>query len=102
MVSYSLGALVAPPVTKRLGIERSVLSGVLFTVVSMALSATFSAMEVVPLILPLFVFSRTFSKAVYSGLLSLLLYIPLVNVIVLVYFAYTEWPIEKQRKERKQ
>jgi hypothetical protein len=72
------------------------------TVVSMALSATFSAMEVVPLILPLFVFSRIFSKAGYSGLLSLLLYIPLVNVIVLVYFAYTEWPIEKQLKERKQ
>lgn len=34
VVSYSLGALVAPPVTKRLGIERSVLSGVLFTVAS--------------------------------------------------------------------
>ena len=53
-------------------------------------------------LLPLFVFSRIFSKAGYSGLLSLLLYIPLVNVIVLVYFAYTEWPIEKQLKERKQ
>lgn len=51
-------------------------------------------------LLPLFVFSRIFSKAGYSGLLSLLLYIPVVNVILLIYFAYTEWPIERRLRNR--
>jgi bacteriorhodopsin len=42
-----------------------------------------------------------FKKAGYSGLQIIFLFIPLVNVIVFVWFALTEWPIEKELKEMK-
>ena len=39
-----------------------------------------------------------FRKAGYSGIQIVLLFIPLVNVIVFVWFALTEWPVEKELK----
>lgn len=42
-----------------------------------------------------------FKKAGYSGLQIILLFIPLINVIVFIWFALTEWPIEKELKELK-
>ena len=41
---------------------------------------------------------KIFSKAGYSGALSLLLFVPLLNIILLFWFAFTEWPIERSRK----
>ncbi len=38
---------------------------------------------------------RIVSKAGYSGALSFLLLIPLVNIILLWVFAFVKWPIEK-------
>jgi hypothetical protein len=38
-------------------------------------------------------------KAGFSGVASLLMLIPLVNIIVLLYFAFTEWPIERALRE---
>ncbi|MCL4794639.1 MAG: hypothetical protein KJZ84_08755 [Bryobacteraceae bacterium] len=35
---------------------------------------------------------KLFERAGYSGALSLLMFIPLVNLIVLVWFAFSEWP----------
>jgi hypothetical protein len=40
---------------------------------------------------------RIASKAGYSGAMSLLMLIPLVNIIILVIFAFSRWPIEDQR-----
>ena len=40
-------------------------------------------------------------KAGFSGAASLLMLIPLANVIVLCYFAFTEWPIEREVRETK-
>jgi len=37
--------------------------------------------------------SRIFSKAGYSPWLSLTIFVPLVNLIVLFWFAFSEWPI---------
>ncbi len=37
-----------------------------------------------------------FRKAGYSGLQLALLFIPLVNVLVLIWFALAEWPIQRE------
>lgn len=42
-----------------------------------------------------------FKKAGYSGFQTILLFIPLVNVIAFIWFAITEWPIEKELKSLK-
>jgi uncharacterized membrane protein YhaH (DUF805 family) len=39
---------------------------------------------------------RIAAKAGYNGALSLLLLVPMVNFIVLLIFAFGEWPIEAQ------
>ena len=41
-------------------------------------------------------FWMIFSKAGYSGWMSLLQLIPLVNLIVLFYLAFAEWPIQRE------
>lgn len=71
-----------------------------------ALSAAFAAMGAVWLlvciaflILSLVINWRIAEKAGFSGAASLLMLIPLVNVIVLIYFAFTEWPIERSLRE---
>lgn len=35
---------------------------------------------------------RMFQRAGYSGALSLLMLVPLVNLIVLLWFAFADWP----------
>jgi hypothetical protein len=35
---------------------------------------------------------RIFQRAGYSGALALLMFIPLVNLIVLIWFAFSDWP----------
>lgn len=42
-----------------------------------------------------------FKKAGYSGFQIILLFIPLVNVVAFIWFALTEWPIEKELKSLK-
>jgi hypothetical protein len=41
---------------------------------------------------------RVARKAGYPGAYSLLLFIPLVNLVVLFYFVFTEWPVERLAK----
>lgn len=43
---------------------------------------------------------RIASKAGYSGALSPLMLIPLANVIVLIVFAFSKWPIEQRLEAR--
>jgi hypothetical protein len=42
----------------------------------------------------LWIWSAIFKKAGYSAFMSLLMLLPLVNFLVLLYFAITKWPIE--------
>ena len=44
-------------------------------------------------------FWRIFTKAGYSGAWSLLMLIPLVNVIVFYVFAFSSWPALKERAQ---
>ena len=45
---------------------------------------------------PLFVLGRIFSKAGYSRWLGLTMIVPLVNLIVLVWFAFADWPATRK------
>lgn len=42
------------------------------------------------------VFGRSFEKAGYSRWESLALLIPLFNLLVLLWFAFADWPIERE------
>jgi len=44
-------------------------------------------------------FYQIYKKAGFSGLLGLLMFIPLVNLGMLLWFAFTEWPVFKQLRE---
>lgn len=69
------------------------------------LSAMFASFIVVWTIIGLAIFVlsliinwRIASKAGYSGALSLLMLIPLVNLIIVLIFAFGEWPVEAEVK----
>jgi hypothetical protein len=44
-------------------------------------------------------FWRIFSKAGFSGALSLLMFIPLVNLIMIFVLAFSEWPALREKRE---
>jgi hypothetical protein len=44
---------------------------------------------------------KILSRVGYPGFLSLLLFVPIVNVVVFLLFAYLPWPIEDEREEAK-
>ena len=47
-------------------------------------------------------FWKIFSKAGFSGWLSLLMVIPILSFIMLLYLAFAEWPIHRQLNYIKQ
>jgi hypothetical protein len=51
------------------------------------------------LILSLIINWTIAAKAGYSGALSLLMLIPLVNIIIILMFAFSEWPIQRELRE---
>jgi hypothetical protein len=53
------------------------------------------------LILSLWINWTIASKAGYSGALSLLMLIPLVNIIIILMFAFSEWPVQRELREAK-
>jgi hypothetical protein len=44
------------------------------------------------------IYWRIAMKAGYPGPYSLLMLIPLVNLIIIIMFAFTDWPIERELK----
>jgi hypothetical protein len=44
-------------------------------------------------------FWKIFQKAGYPGWYFIVIFIPLVNIIALFYFAFTEWPVHKALRE---
>ena len=53
-------------------------------------------------IFALVIYWRIFSKAGYSGARSLLMLIPIVNLIIVIMFAFAEWPIQRELKQLRQ
>src|SRR5205085_6270394 len=69
------------------------------TVNSGALTGIFLTSTIFALIVIIFaviIYWRIFSKAGYSGALSLLMFIPIANIIVLCVLAFGNWPIHKE------
>jgi hypothetical protein len=42
---------------------------------------------------------QMFKKAGYSGALSLLLLVPLANVVLILWFGFSEWPVVRENRE---
>jgi hypothetical protein len=49
--------------------------------------------SIVLLVLAIVIWWRIFSKAGYNGALSLLMFVPIANLIMLLILAFAEWPI---------
>ena len=50
-------------------------------------------------ILTAVIYWRIAVKAGYNGAMSLWLFVPIINFIVILVFAFTEWPIEQELSE---
>ena len=57
--------------------------------------ATFGLIMLAVCVFMIFCYWKIFSKAGYSGALSLLMIVPLVNLIVFIWFAFAQWPVLK-------
>lgn len=51
---------------------------------------------IVGLVVLFIAFAKIFSKAGYSALMCLTLLVPLINFCVIIWFAFTTWPIERK------
>ena len=54
------------------------------------------------LIFAIIIYWRIFSKAGYSGARSLLMLIPVVNLIIIIMFAFSEWPVQRELNQLRQ
>jgi hypothetical protein len=66
-----------------------------------AAAGSFALIGIIALAMTVFfvyIYWRIAVKAGYPGAMSLLLLIPLANFVVLIMFAFSEWPIEVQLK----
>lgn len=48
-----------------------------------------------------FMLALIFRKAGYSGFQIALVFVPVINIAVFVWFALTEWPIQRELRELK-
>jgi uncharacterized membrane protein YhaH (DUF805 family) len=67
----------------------------------MALVPVFLVVMLVLFLISLIVAWRITVKAGYTGVLSLLLLIPVVNFVMLLIFAFSEWPIQAKLRAMK-
>lgn len=56
----------------------------------------FGLIGLASIVFAIIVWWRIFSKAGYSGAMSLLLFVPIANIIVICMLAFAEWPILKE------
>ncbi len=54
------------------------------------------------IILGIIIYWRIFSKAGYSGALSLLMLVPVANIVVLCILAFGQWPIYRELNQLRQ
>ena len=51
----------------------------------------------IPVVIVILPFWRIFQKAGYSGFLSLLMLVPVVNLVMLYFLAFSDWPATRGR-----
>jgi uncharacterized membrane protein YhaH (DUF805 family) len=56
----------------------------------------FGLIGLASIIFAVIIWWRIFSKAGYSGALSLLMFVPIANLIMLIILAFAEWPIQAE------
>lgn len=61
-----------------------------------AFMAGYAIFLIIIAVVAIVIYWRIFAKAGWSGALAILMLVPLVNLILLIVFAFTEWPIERQ------
>jgi uncharacterized membrane protein YhaH (DUF805 family) len=59
----------------------------------------FGLIALVVIVFTIIVYWRIFSKAGYSGALSLLMFVPIANLIMLCVLAFAEWPIYRELRQ---
>jgi uncharacterized membrane protein YhaH (DUF805 family) len=74
-------------------------SGSVF-VIAIALALAFIFLVI--LTVKLLICCKIFSNAGYSWALGLLMLIPIVNIIMIFYLAFADWPVRKELRELKQ
>src|ERR1700694_398221 len=62
----------------------------------------FGLIALVVIVFTIIVYWRIFSKAGYSGALSLLMFVPIANLIMLCVLAFGEWPILRELNQYRQ
>ncbi len=58
--------------------------------------------SLISVIIGILIYWKIFSKAGFSGWLSLTMLIPLVNIIMMFYLAFAEWPVVRELNQLKQ
>ncbi len=58
--------------------------------------------SVAAIVFGIIIWWRIFSKAGYNGAMSLLLFIPIANLIVICMLAFAEWPVLKELNQLRQ
>lgn len=56
----------------------------------------FGLIMIASIVFTLIIWWRIFSKAGYSGAMSLLMFVPIANLIILCVLAFGEWPILRE------
>ncbi len=67
--------------------------------IATALEAYFAVIGIIivlSIIFSIVIYWRIFSKAGYSGALSLLMFVPVANLVMLCVLAFAEWPIYQE------
>jgi hypothetical protein len=75
------------------GVDTGILAGYLIFVFAIA---------IISVIFSIIIYWKIFSKAGYSGALSLLMLIPIANIVMLCILAFGEWPIYRELNELRQ
>ena len=62
----------------------------------------FGLISLAVFVFTIIVWWRIFSKAGYSGALSLLIFVPIANIVMLCILAFAEWPILRELNQLRQ
>lgn len=62
----------------------------------------FGLISIAAVVFAVIVYWKIFSKAGYNGAMSLLMFVPIANLIVLCILAFGEWPIHRELNQLRQ
>ena len=63
-----------------------------------AFMTAYGIFVLVILVVTIVIYWKIAQKAGYPGAMSLLMLVPIVNLVIIILFAFTDWPIERELK----